>query len=223
MSDVTWSAGLRTIFSIFLGLMLTAFFGIGVYTFHPPPTQFVDQIKDLNQQEQIIKTTKKASELTNSDRDQLEEIALKRRELMIAAEEAREPWCLSTSIVLIILSTVTLVVSLVRAVQLQVVSNGLLLGGIFTMLYGIGWITFTGTSIIRFLVMTAALMVTLVLGYVRFVRKGKMSPTTEGEEITEFDNLEEIERRIRDLEDRVNDAAKALGRKNESQIDHERP
>ena len=216
MSDVTWSAGLRTIFSIFLGLMLTAFFGIGVYTFHPLPTQFVDQIKDLNQQEQIIKTTKKASELTNSDRDQLEEIALKRRELMIAAEEAREPWCLSTSIVLIILSTVTLVVSLVRAVQLQVVSNGLLLGGIFTMLYGIGWITFTGTSIIRFLVMSAALMVTLVLGYVRFVRKGKMSPTTEGEQITKFDNLEEIERRIRDLEDRMNDAAKALGKKDES-------
>ncbi len=106
--------------------------------------------------------------------------------------------------------------SLVRSVQLQVVSNALLLGGIFTMLYGIGWIAFTGTSIIRFLVMTAALMVTLVLGYVRFVRKGKISPTTEGEQITKPDHLEEIERRIRDLEVRMNDAAKALGGKNES-------
>jgi hypothetical protein len=216
MSDLTWSAGLRTIFSIFLGLMLTVFFGIGVYTFHPPPTQFADQIKELNKQERIIKTTKEAGELTNSDHDQLEEIALKRSELMVAAEEARKPWYLSTSIILIVFSTLTLVVSLVRAVQLQVVSHGLLLGGIFTMLYGIGWIAFTGTSIIRFLVMTAALMVTLVLGYVRFVRKGKISPTLEGEQITKADNLEEIERRIRDLEDRMNDAAKALGRKTES-------
>ena len=213
MSDATWSTGLQTIFSIFLGLMLTVFFGIGVYTFHPPPTQFADQIKELNRQEQIIKTTKKASELTSSDRDQLEEIALKRRELMIAAEEARKPWCLSTSIILIIFSTLTLVVSLVRAVHLQVVSNGLLLGGVFTMLYGIGWIAFSGTSIIRFLVMTAALIITLILGYVRFVRKGKMLPVTEEEQITKAGNLEEIERRILDLEIRMNDAAKAFGRK----------
>jgi hypothetical protein len=215
MSNATWSAGLQTIFSIFLGLMLTVFFGIGVYTYHPPPTEFTDQIKELNRQEQVIKTTKKASELTNSDRDQLEEISLKRRELMIAAEEARKPWCLSTSIILIVFSTLTLVVSLLRAVQLQVVSNGLLLGGVFTMLYGMGWIAFAGTSTIRFLVMTAALIVTLVLGYVRFVRKGKMSPTTEGGEIARVDNLEGIERRIRDIEARMNDAAKALGNKNE--------
>jgi len=217
MSDVTLSAGLRTIFSIFLALMLTVFFGIGVYTFHPPPTQFANQIKELNKREQRIRTTKTTSELTIADRDQLEEITLKRGELVDAAAEARKPWCLSTSIILIVFSTLTLVVSLVRAVQLQVVSNGLLLGGVFTMLYGTGWIAFTGTSIIRFLVITVALMVTLVLGYVRFVRKGEMSPATKGEQITKADGLEEIERRIHDLEGRINDAAQALGKKNESQ------
>ena len=216
MSDVTWGTGLRTIFSIFLGLMLTVFFGIGVYTFHPPPTQFKDQIKELNKREQIIRTTKIPGELTIEDRDQLQEIALKRSELIDAEAELRKPWCLSTSIVLIIFSTLTLVVSLVKAVQLQVISNGLLLGGVFTMLYGSGWIAFTGTSTLRFLVMTAALMVTLVLGYVRFVRKGKMSPTTEGEQIKKVDNLGEIEHRIRDLEARMNDAAKALGKKDRS-------
>jgi hypothetical protein len=214
MSDMTWSPGLRTIFSIFLGLMLTAFFGVGSYTFYPPPTQFKDQITELTKQELIIKTTKTEGELTSEDRDQLEEIALKRNELMDAAVKERKPWCLTTSIILIVLSTLTLVVSLVRSDQLQVVSNGLLLGGVFTMLYGIGWITFTGTSIIRFLVMAAALMVTLVLGYVRFVRWGKMSPATKGEKITDADNLGEIERRIHDLEVRMNDAAKALGKKN---------
>ena len=84
------------------------------------------------------------------------------------------------------------------------------------MLYGMGWIAFAGTSTIRFLVMTAALIVTLVLGYVRFVRKSKMSRTVEGDELKKTDNLEEIERRIGNLEERLNDAAKALGRKNES-------
>ena len=213
MSDMTWSTGLRTIFAIFLGLMLTAFFGIGAYTFYPPPTQFEDQITELNSREQIIRTTKASSELTIEDRDQLQEIALKRSELIAAQQKARKPWCLTMSIILIVFSTLTLVVSLIRADQLQVLSNGLLLGGVFTMLYGIGWIAFTGTSIIRFLVMAAALIVTLVLGYVRFVRQSKMSPATKGEKITEAGNLQEIELRISYLEERMNDAAKALGKK----------
>jgi Na+/proline symporter len=84
------------------------------------------------------------------------------------------------------------------------------------MLYGSGWIAFTGTSTLRFLVMTAALIVTLVLGYVRFVRKGKMPPTMGGEQIKKGDNLGDIERRIRDLETRMNDAAKALEKTDES-------
>lgn len=214
MSDMTWSTGLRTIFSIFLGLMLTAFFGIGAYTFYPPPNiQFEDQFIELTKQEVSIKTTKTEGELTSADRDQLEEIALKRSELIAAQQKARKPWCLNTSIILIVFSTLTLVVSLVRSDQLQVVSNGLLLGGVFTMLYGIGWIAFTGTSKIRFLVMTAALIVTLALGYVRFVRRGRMSPAMKGEQITEAGSLQEIERRISDLEVRINGAAQALGKK----------
>jgi hypothetical protein len=197
--------------------MLTVFFGIGVYTFHPPPTQFADQIKEINKREQIIRTTKAPGELTIEDRDQLQEIALKRSELLDAEAEARKPWCLSTSIVLIVFSTLTLVVSLLRAVQLQVISNGLLLGGVFTMLYGSGWIAFTGTSTLRFLVMTGALVVTLLLGYVRFVRKEKMSPIPESGQIARGHNLEQIERRISDLELRMNDAAKALGRNSKSE------
>ena len=37
MADLKRDAGPRTIFSVFLGLMLTAFVGVGIYTFYPPP------------------------------------------------------------------------------------------------------------------------------------------------------------------------------------------
>ena len=84
------------------------------------------------------------------------------------------------------------------------------------MLYGIGWIAFSGTSIIRFIVITFALIITLMLGYIRFARTGKMPLDTEGDQIKMAGNLDEIERRIRDLEIRMNDAAKALGKKDES-------
>jgi hypothetical protein len=212
MPDIAPSAGLRTIFSIFLGLMLTAFVGIGVYTFHPPPTEHDSRIRELNSRERGIRGSRPSSELTTADRDELEEIRSQRSELLEAAEEARKPWSLSTSVILIIFSTLALVVSLIRADQLQVISNGLLLGGVFTMLYGVGWTAFTGTSIIRFLVMTVALVVTLGLGYVRFVRRGRSSPATEGAGAAGGGVPADLERRLRELEGRMSEAARALGR-----------
>jgi hypothetical protein len=102
-------------------------------------------------------------------------------------------------------------VSLVRADQLPVISNGLLLGGLFTMLYGVGRTVVSDTSITRFLVMTAALVITLGLGYVRFVRRAAASPVVAGAAMPETEGLADVERRVRDLEERMNDAAHALG------------
>jgi hypothetical protein len=61
-------------------------------------------------------------------------------------------------------------VSLVLGDSVTVLSNGILLGGLFTMLYGVGWGLASGNSIARFLVLVAALVVSLVLGYLKFVR-----------------------------------------------------
>lgn len=101
-------------------------------------------------------------------------------------------------------------VSLLRAVQLPVISNGLLLGGVFTMVYGVGRIIVTDTSTVRFLVMTAALAITLGLGYLRFVRRlgdavvlAPMSSST--------DAVGDLDRRVRTLEERLSKAANALG------------
>ena len=212
MGDTGRNNGLRTIFSFFLGLMFTVFVGVGVYTFHSPPTQFDDQIKDLRLSEQEIINSKPPNELTDEDRERIQEINRQQRELTDAAEEAQNAWGLSTSIILILFSTLALAVSLVRAEQLQVISNGLLLGGVFTMLYGVGWIVATGTSITRFLVMTIALAVTLGLGYTRFVRRGTTSQTAVESGIPKGEGLANIEHRVHELEERMNEAARALGK-----------
>lgn len=211
MADTKRDAGLRTIFSFFLGLMLTAFVGVGVYTFHPPPEQFDSQIRDLSRREQAVRTSKAPDQLTAADRDQIQEIERQRNKLVDAAAEARKPWARSTSVILIVFATLAMAVSLVRADQLPVISNGLLLGGLFTMLYGVGWTVATDTSITRFAVMTAALVITLGLGYVRFVRRGAARPVVAGAAAPYTEGLTEIERRVRNLEERMNEAAHALG------------
>jgi len=63
MADKGKSGGLRTIFSVFLGLMLTALVGVGVYTFHQPPEKLYSEIRELRRQERAIRDSKHATEL----------------------------------------------------------------------------------------------------------------------------------------------------------------
>ena len=216
MTDVGRSSGLPTIFAIFLGLMVTAFVGVGVYTFHPPPqTEFNLQIQDLNRREQAIRNSRPPAELTTADRDQIQELNIERNELTDAARLARSAWGRSTSIILIAFATLAMAVSLVRAHQLPVISNGLLLGGVFTMIYGVGWIIATDTSVARFAVITVAFVLTLALGYARFVRRQAVSALPGGRSIGDGEGLADIEQRVRQLEERMNDAANALGHKSD--------
>lgn len=111
MTGARQSGGLHIIFSIFLGLMLAALAGVGVYTFHPPPEQLGKEIRELERQEQAIRNSKPDNELTTMDRDQIQEIVRQRNELVDVQEEARREWTLRTSIILIVLATFTMTIS----------------------------------------------------------------------------------------------------------------
>jgi hypothetical protein len=213
MGNGTASGGLKTIFSFFLGLMLVSFVGVGAYTFLPPPEGFESQMQEVNDQKQAVRGGRPVSELTQAERDQIQEMDSRHQELMGAEGAARNNWGLQTSVVLIVLATLAMAVSLIRADQLPVISNGLLLGGVFTMLYGVGWIIATDQAATRFVVMTAALLVTLGLGYMRFVRGGASRTRTDESGTEGAKDLAGLERRLRTLEVRMDQAAAALGPK----------
>lgn len=210
------SSALQIIFSFFLGLMVTAFVGVGVYTFHPPDEALEVELRELDRQEQAAGIGRTMGEPTEEERARMQERMDARSAVMDAHREARDAWGRSTSMILIGLATLVMAISLVRADQLPVISNGLLLGGVFTMVYGVGWILVSDTSITRFLVLTVALATTLGLGYVRFVRArapgevraGPGPAPAEGPGETGSGELEE---RLRILEKRMEDAAAALG------------
>ena len=75
--------------------------------------------------------------------------------------------------ILIVIATMLMALALALGDSVSVLSNGILLGGLFTMLYGVGWGLASGNSVTRFLVLVAALAVSLVLGYLKFVRGRK--------------------------------------------------
>lgn len=204
--------GLQTIFGFFLGLMVTSFVGVGVYTFYPSPERASrDRVVALSRQQQEIRNAKAPDELTSEDRARIQTLQKELDTLQDETQAAGEAWGRRTSIILIALATLAMTVSLLRAVQLPVISNGLLLGGVFTMLYGVGWIIVTDTSTVRFFVMTAALAITVGLGYVRFVRQRSVVALHDKMAAHSPAGVDDLERRVRALEDRVSKAASALG------------
>jgi hypothetical protein len=174
---------LQTIFSAFLGLMVVAVIGIGVFTFYPSPVPPSGPNYDYT-----------------------------------AYDALAQAWRLNTSIVLVILATAVMGVSLFRSDQLKVVSNGLLLGGVFTMLYGLGWTITSDSSYVRFLIVAAALAVTVALGYAKFVwlrepaGSAATVPAASGGAVLPAD-VSGLVARVAALEKKVDAAAAALGRR----------
>jgi hypothetical protein len=172
---------LQIIFSFFLGLMVVAFVGVGVYTFYPPPEErYSEQLQELYRQQEDIQRFKADTQLTPAERTKLQAIQKQIREAEDLQQASREVWGRNTSIILITFATIIMSISLIQAERLKVISNGLLLGGVFTMLYGTGWIIATGTSQARFWVMSVALLITLGLGYLKFVRSREVAESAAG-------------------------------------------
>jgi hypothetical protein len=163
---------LQTIFSFFLGLMVLAFVGVGVNTFYPQPAE-----TNQKQQQAIsrkiealgVKTSNRS--LNATEQAEMTRLQDEQNALQDKTDAQMKQWARNTSIILVLFATLVMGISLLLSEQLRVISNGLLLGGLFIMVYGVGWVIFSGNSTARFFVILFALAVTLALGYVKFVRR----------------------------------------------------
>jgi hypothetical protein len=213
---------LQTIFSFFLGLMVLAFIGIGVITFYPQPDvnyQEPPEMRELQREQERIWNKDRDGELSVADQARVDEIQDEIDALYAEQEEVRQNWARNTSIILILFATAVMGISLILSEQLRVISNGLLLGGLFTMVYGVGWIIASGESVARFGVIVFALAVTVLLGYLKFVRGKETSAPAAlmvgpGGDV-DAASFAPLVARIEALEARTEAAAAALGARRE--------
>ena len=207
---------LQTIFSFFLGLMVLAFVGVGVNTFYPSPSdQHQAEQQDIQQQIEALNVKSNGRSLDATQQAEMDRLTAKQNALQRVTDAEMKGWARDTSIVLVIFATLVMGVSLVRSEQLRVLSNGLLLGGLFTMLYGTGWVIFSGNSGARFAVITFALLVAIGLGYMKFVR-GRATTVVGTSGVAASATLEDAQLarladRVSALEKRAAAAAAALG------------
>lgn len=206
---------LQTIFSFFLGLMVLAFIVVGVITFYPSPTQ-EQQTKNeqLYRERDAIYNANGGKTLTAEEQAKVDKLDKQIAAIEKANRSEQELWARNVSIVLIVFATLVMGISLIRSEQLRVISNGLLLGGLFTMVAGVIWVLTSGESMARFVVIVVAFAVTLGLGYVKFVRQREEGVTlaTAGGGTIALDEgaLADLARRVDEMERRTAAAAAAL-------------
>ena len=200
---------LQALYALFLGGIITAFLVVGLNTFYPAPEVNEEELAALDERELELldcPPDEVQCELTDSERAQLRALDVQRETLWEERDEAQRSWYRTAGVLLIGLATLLLALSLIRWDRAIVLSNGLLLGGLFTMVGGIGFTIAGGEGIDRFLVLTLALGITVGLGYLRFARRTE--PVQEvGASLVDSD----LEDRVAALEQRLEEARRALG------------
>lgn len=210
---------LQTIFSFFLGLMVLAVVGVGVNTFYPSPSDtYQKEMTKINRQMEALNLKSPNGPTDAASKAELAKLQQQQNALQDKIDTQMKGWARNTSIVLVLFATLVMGVSLILSEQLRVISNGLLLGGLFTMVYGAGWVIFSGTSAIRFVVVLFALVVTLGLGYLKFVRSREAKAASGTPAVSfaggaAFDDaaVASLAQRVIVLEQRVTAASAVLG------------
>ena len=80
----------------------------------------------------------------------------------------------TVALISLLIAVVITSASLLYSGRLAVIAEGLLLGGIFTLIYSIGW-TLAHAQKYAVLTVGIGLIVTIVIGYVKFVKPGTLS------------------------------------------------
>jgi hypothetical protein len=139
---------LANIYIVALGLIVCAFVEIGIFTFLKEPENLWVNACPPGETE--------------------EEKAEFARRQEIAQQNSNHRMT-TVSVLSLLFSTALLAIALLSSAKLSVLNNGILLGGVFTLLCGVGIGIYSGRKSIRFLVATFSLVVALTLGYLKFV------------------------------------------------------
>lgn len=155
---------LRIVYAFFLGVMLALFAGLGIRTFYPPP-----EMPEFP----IELSTPQAGDPSPEQVQQQREYEQEQR----AFQDELESYNRNVSIVSTVLAVTMLGLSLLLEKKNKVIPNGIMLGGLFTLLYAVGRGLVSGDATTTFITVAIGLAVVLFLGYRRFVQH---VPETEG-------------------------------------------
>lgn len=158
---------LKLVYTIFIGVLLAIFVGVGIATFNPGPKP--PEIPTLLKLYNL--PTEPSTDPTISAQLQKEQEAFD--EVVKTFKEKMEEYNRDVSIVSLMAAILILIISLTLFRKLFIIADGLLLGGVITLLYSVVRVFGSGDDKLRFLVVSVGLALSLILGYLKFIEPSK--------------------------------------------------
>ena len=152
---------LKVVYALFLGLLLAAFVGIGVATFYQSP-KYPEYPIELEQRAPDKALTPEQKQIDQKNRDDQKKY-----------QEGFSRYNRNTSIIVLAFALLFLALGLLLAHRLDIIADGFVLGGIFSLIYSIGRGFASEDLAYRFIVISVGLVIALILGYIKFIK-----PTT---------------------------------------------
>jgi len=151
---------LKVIYAFFVGLLLSVFVGVGVSAFYPAPEQpkYPESLQTYGKDIPAEQTDAQADAQREYDRN------------FETYRDESATYNRNVSIIVLVAAILFVSFSLVYARKIQVIADGILLGGIFTLLYSIGRSFEADDTKYTFVVVAVGLVIALFLGYLRFIK-----------------------------------------------------
>lgn len=151
---------LKFIYTFFLGLLLALFVGVGVSTFYPGPTA-PEYSVGLNTYGKEISPAQEAKQRAFDKKEQ-------------QYNKDMKPYNRNVSIITLVAAVILLTVSMLFEKRMKVIADGVMLGGLFTLIYSVGRGFASENSKYVFVAITIGLAIVLYLGYHRFVKSHEL-------------------------------------------------
>jgi hypothetical protein len=153
---------LRIVYTIFLGLLLATFVGVGIAAFYKQP-----KYPEYPPRLQYAPTVPEKSGTTSAEYVKEQEAYTKKTE---AFQKISEEYNKNVSIIALIAAIIFVVGSLTLVKHILAIADGVLLGGVVTLIYSIGRGFSANDDIFRFFVVSVGLFIALIVGYLKFVK-----------------------------------------------------
>ncbi len=152
---------IKLIYTLFLGLLLAAFVGMGIAAFYSKPKAPEYPAGLKSEPVPTVQTT-----VSPEDKHVLEQFDQQQKDYITHSQLYNR----NVSILALGAAIVFLAVSLSLFQRLKEISDGILLGGVFTLLYSIGRGFASADTKYSFILVTIGLIVGFVLGYLKFIK-----------------------------------------------------
>lgn len=155
----------KLIYTFILGVVFALFLGVGVAAFYEPPKEPEYPMVTSVYKQSTVPTAESKSDVDKQQQFEKD---------MRAYQEFRQGYERNVSVILLILAIITIAIGLVFSRQIGFLSDGILLGGLFTLVHALIRGFAAEDSKYLFAAASVAVVVVLYLGYRRFGRVAEL-------------------------------------------------